>query len=136
MKCDIKIENKKFNADLQKILEKVDKKEVPNFLRKVAFALLSLIIKRNPVDTGRSRAGWYPAASKLGIPKMANSSGEEDGEYQEKLQGKKKEIIISNRVVYTQFLEYGHSKQAPSGMVRVSLREVSRKLKDKFRISK
>jgi hypothetical protein len=50
---------------------------------------------RTPVDTGNARDGW-------------NIDGD----------------AIVNFVEYIQYLEYGHSQQAPNGMVRVTLAEV------------
>ena len=127
---DISIDTQKFNKGLESYLKKYEKKEVHKGLKKVAFALLAMIIKKNPVDTGRSRAGWYPAAEKLGLP--TSGSSKKEGSYKEDFKGKNQSITIANRVNYTTYLEFGHSKQAPEGMVRVSMREMTKKIKDKF----
>lgn len=59
----------------------------------VSTHLATELKRRNPVDTGRSRRGWR-------IKIKANGDN-----------------IVRNRVHYVQYLERGHSKQAPDGFV-------------------
>jgi hypothetical protein len=77
-------------------------------LKSVGFETQNRITKKTPVDTGRARAGWQ---------------GEHDRQDQHKAT-----FTISNNVPYIIFLEYGHSKQAPSGMVRITMQELHGKL--------
>ena len=64
---------------------------------------------RTPVDTGRARGNWHV---------------EFDGE---------QSATIYNNLPYMERLENGWSKQAPAGMVRVTLTEFERKLKQAAR---
>lgn len=133
----IKIDTQKFNKDIQSYLKRFNKGPLKRGLKRVAFALLGEVIRRNPVDTGRSRAGWYTGAQKLGIsvPRKETKEerqGESEGTYKEKLNGNNQYIEIGNSVKYTPYLEFGHSKQAPSGMVRISMQKISKEVKSKF----
>ena len=136
-KYSLSVDTKAFNKGLEAYFSKFSRKNLPSGLKKVAFALLAKIIKRNPVDLGRSRAGWYVGADRLGVITPSSGTQEEakgrnEGDYTEKLRGNEQYIEIVNRVHYTRYLEFGHSKQAPEGMVRVSMREISQKLKGIF----
>lgn len=62
--------------------------------------IFSEIVDRTPVDTGLCQSSWI-------ITFLSDS-----------------ECEISNPVPYVSFLEDGHSKQAPSGMVQITLDEV------------
>lgn len=120
-------------------------------LKKFAFDLVSRIIMKSPVDTGRSRAAWYVSAEKLGSGNRISSLGARAVKRGQKKGGnrygmnnalqlgrsegkcnihlgrlvQKKYIEIINGVKYILFLEYGRSKQAPQGMVRISMREMT-----------
>lgn len=100
-------------------------------LRKFALDLMTRVIFRTPVDTGRARAGWGAAGKALGInvPKPTLKPDDkggpiDEGEYEENLTGDRQFIRVANNVNYIMPLEYGHSKQAPFGMVRVSMAEL------------
>jgi len=90
-------------------------------LRELGADLVTRIISKNPVKTGRSRAGWYPSARALGAP-VSGSGGE--GSYDETASGALKKVVLTNEVPYTILLEMGSSVQAPLGMVRVSMAEI------------
>lgn len=101
------------------------------------FALYSSIVKKTPVDTGRARANWNVSA---GNPDLSTS--EETRESPKSIstipdpQGDES-MFISNNLPYITKLEYGgypnppkggngktvdgYSKQAPEGMVGVTL---------------
>lgn len=87
------------NAVLQRLGAQVaDAKEA--FVERVQ-SLRDEIVERTPVDTGAAAAAWS-------APVITETPTRVDAR-------------ISNGVKYAVFLEYGSSKQAPSGMVRVSL---------------
>lgn len=113
-------------------------------LKKFAFDLLARILRRSPVDTGRSRAGWFVSVEKLGAGAITVTAvqggrtksknydpqkveeGRKQGDYRQNL-GKfvmNKWVELINGVSYIVFLEYGYSEQAPYGMVRLSIREI------------
>jgi len=140
----IEVETEEFNRHIKDFLAgtSVDTNKA---IKKFAFDLVGRIIRKTPVDTGRARAGWLVAYSKLGgsgkwisfgktIPKSRSGKGfsraqvikgQGEGSYTEHL-GKymNKWVEIVNGVSYIIFLEYGSSRQAPYGMVRVSMREL------------
>lgn len=86
------------------------------------FALYSSITQRNPVDTGRSRANWNVSAYNEdastnwearqikynSVDEMPDTKGDEP-------------LFIANGLPYVEGLEYGKSKQAPNGMVGVTV---------------
>lgn len=123
-----------FEADLMKFADLVDV-TIVDVVRKISLDLFARIIgnfdsHRHPVDTGRARAGWgitigtpevpvpppapngqanyYPPPA---IPDLARVDGTVP-------------VYILNSVPYIERLEDGWSKQAPNGMVRLSLMEV------------
>ena len=74
-------------------------------LKEMSFYFLSRVQSLTPVDTGRARAGWM-------------------------LENKKEnEIVVLNNVNYIIYLEHGHSRQAPSGMTRITIEEIKGKIK-------
>jgi hypothetical protein len=135
VKFSIELETKAFSRFITEFTRKSNV-EIDKVLRKIALDLTRRIIEKNPVATGRSRAGWYPAARRLGFDPLKKGSqtaiaeGEAKGDYHEQLGwlARKKFIEIINGVGYVIYLEYGKSKQAPYGMVRVSMREMTGKL--------
>ena len=94
--------------------------------KRIAFDLFGRIIKKTPVDTGRARASWTIAGGQADravapvgqtaypIPQVPLGLPLTPGE----------PIWISNNLPYIVRLEEGHSKQAPAGMVAVSIAEV------------
>ena len=82
---------------------KVDAKET--FIVLVA-DLFDRVQIRTPVDTGAARAGWQ----------LDWNSDFTEG-------------VLFNTVPYIVYLEFGSSKKAPSGMLRVSLNEMALQLR-------
>ena len=128
-----------FSLDVTKWVQKAQG-NIGAVIRKVAFDIGARIIMRTPVDTGRARGNWVLG---IGTPRIhatddvdafkatANSSGRGNSSAKEALlegleqytPGDGKSIFITNSVPYIGRLEYGSSKQAPAGMVRVTLTE-------------
>ena len=83
------------------------------------------IVSRNPVRTYRAVAGWSKAGAALGfeVPTSEESKPGDSG-YSQRLSGPNPYVRMENRVPYEIFLEYGHSAQAPLGMVRISIAEL------------
>lgn len=113
-------------------------------VKKIVIDIFSRVIMRTPVDTGRARANWVVG---LNSPSSAPSSRLDtdpgpvtpDGVGRSKAKSRMimkvktanpentKSYILTNNVVYAIRLEYGWSRrQAPSGMVRITLREFNR----------
>ncbi len=105
-------------------------------LHGIALDFLARVIKRTPVDTGRARAGWHSyllatgslmkagAAVARGEDAEAIKLGRSEGFFSTNFRGKNASIEIVNAVPYIVFLEFGYSKQAPTGMMRVTMREM------------
>ncbi|MEI6207299.1 MAG: hypothetical protein WCP20_10985 [Desulfuromonadales bacterium] len=105
-------------------------RQLVNVCQKIAMEAFKGVILKSPVDTGRFRANWgcsvgtpyagydVNAFDKSGSGSMAKAM--------QVVNGWKARINISlvNNLPYSLPLEYGHSKQAPSGMVRLTLTEM------------
>jgi hypothetical protein len=96
--------------------------------RKIALEMFSRVILKTPVDTGRARANWL-----LGIGSIPAGTLEIDDKTgtatisrvtAESLGLKAGEVVyLVNNLEYATALEFGHSKQTPSGMVRTTILE-------------
>jgi len=117
-----------FSIDLANFAEKA-KLNATTVMKKVALDCYIRVAMRTPVDTGRARGGWQMSGSGIGSgdsgaldptptgtpnPGFAGADVSSIGE---------EGAFIFNNVVYIIPLEYGHSKQAPAGMVRVTVAE-------------
>ena len=127
----VEVETKEFNRRINKFRRQC-KLSTEVIIRRVAMELLRRILVKNPVATGRSRAGWYSATVGLGLPWTDEGDspsnitrGKTEGRFHNNLKHPMdKYVLIINNVYYVLHLEYGSSDQAPAGMVRVSIREM------------
>jgi hypothetical protein len=121
-----------FSLDLakfgQKAVDNADK-----IVRKIGFDMLSRIVKRMPVDTGRARANTQisinnlPSDATLETDKSGNGAIRSAGVVLKNFK-LGDTIFIYNNVEYILNLEYGSSKQAPQGMFRISFNEIAQHL--------
>ena len=89
-----------FSGDIDNFIKKTEAKTLIVF-KKVSFDVFGRIIRRTPVDTGRLKGNWQITSNiKLG-----------------------KRVFISNNLPYAKRIEDGYSKQAPMGMVKVTVAE-------------
>jgi hypothetical protein len=131
----VQMETKEFNKFVNKFVRECGV-ETETAIRRIALDLLSRIEKKNPVLTGRSRAGWFTSMTGLGGPWTEEGNdpemiakGKTEGKFVNKLKNKRvKYVVLINSVYYATILEYGSSSQSPAGMVRVSIREMTGKL--------
>lgn len=107
------------------------KKTVLTVQKKVAFQLLDGIINMTPVQTGRARGNWQVA---LGTPNVSMDWEKKDrsgggtiaaGSVVISSLQDYGTIYLTNNLPYILPLENGHSRQAPAGMVQVSLDRVA-----------
>lgn len=95
-------------------------------VRKLGLDILSSVVRMSPVDTGRFRGNWQvgltaPVTGTLATLDKSGAATIARGN-QVLSQAKSGGVIyINNNLPYAQRLEYGWSKQAPSGMVRITL---------------
>lgn len=129
-----------FYLDLRKFSDLTETQHV-QLLKKVALELLTRIVEKTPVDTGRARGNWQVAVN-TGAGSADISRIDKSGEAEASLsQGTSvsidagysaladlkpfSTIVIFNNVEYIVALEHGHSqRQAPQGMVALSIAEV------------
>lgn len=104
--------------------------QVSQVTRALGLRVLSGVVLRTPVDTGRARGNWQTTVGHPGpgqeimtedkgggtvLSQGASSIAEQKG-YQP--------IYLENNVPYIDRLEDGYSKQAPNGMVLLTLTEL------------
>lgn len=116
-----------FELDISRFVEKA-KGNVDLVFRKISIEVFKRVILKSPVLTGRFRANWQvaigsvPAGTlqiddKAGTATIAKVTATA-------LQVQAGQIItLVNNLAYALPLEYGHSKQAPNGMVRLTVLE-------------
>jgi len=122
-----------------KDFEKLTEAEGIKLLKKVALQVLTGVVEKTPVDTGRARGNWQVAvgAAGGGTVELLDPSGEAEAHLDAsssaaiaaglgKLSSVKlgSTIVIYNNVEYIVALENGHSGQAPQGMVKLTVAEV------------
>ena len=120
--------NAAFKRDFAKVLQSVgDKADL--VVRKTALELQSSMIQKSPVDTGRFKCNWQ-----AGIGSINTTTGDTRdalGRSATVLQGWKsgQYIYLTNSMPYARRLEFGWSKQSPSGMVRLSVQNLEAYMK-------
>ena len=108
-----KLDLKKFNKKTTRITEEVFKGTV--------IGLFNKVVSRTPVKTGRLRKSWQPTINSPSVSlKKANGDAIITKVSQAKLGDS---IFLVNNLPYAQKIEAGSSKQAPAGMVRVTVAE-------------
>lgn len=109
------------------------KRRLLGAFRQVAFELHEKIVERTPIDTGRAKASWRlnPMTADASVEPDLYGDGENPffasqalvvaKTQQQKIHFGVKRIIISNNLHYIEKLENGGSRQAPVGMVAVTV---------------
>lgn len=118
-----------FTLDLTRFAKRYDA-DIKVVVRKIAFDAFQRVILRTPVDTGRARANWSVA---LNAPLLGQTTEATDKSGSAALKAAQEQvttfngdgsIFLTNNVPYIGALEYGSSKQAPQGMVRLTVAEI------------
>ena len=119
---------KNFNLSLDGFkgdtLEAITKKK-----RLIGLKVLRGVVLKTPVDTGRARANWQlsiniPKTDIVNSKQKAGAKAITDGNRTLKTIKLGEDIYITNNLPYIGVLERGHSKQAPRGMVALTLAEI------------
>ena len=118
-----------FSNDIKKFKEKTEK-AATNIFRGTALGLMNKIVLRTPVDTGRLRGNWFPTINRASDQIDGNSEGRENTAGRAKLGDS---IFFINNLPYAQVIEDGSSKQAPAGMVKVTVAEYQSIVKENAR---
>lgn len=122
-----------FSDDMKKFANKAGQK-YDEVVQSSLIDIASKVILRTPVDTGRARGNWQVS---LNNPKenpaisVDKNGGKTIRKAVQETQNAPGNIWwLTNNLPYIQKLESGtHSKQAPAGMVRVTLEEFEAALK-------
>lgn len=114
-----------FALDVKAYCEKA-KKNPELVMRQVSMGLFRTIIKESPVDTGRFKLNWQASGPTpaSGIVDGVDKSGEiAIGKMVNFVTTTStwQELTLTNNLPYAQRLEYGWSKQAPAGVVRINV---------------
>jgi hypothetical protein len=116
-----------FSIDIRKFVAKAkDREDV--VVRKICLEMFSRIVLRSPVDTGRFRGNWQMEIGEVpeGVLELDDKSGTATiSKLTAQIAGVKAGTMVFfvNNLPYAIPLEYGHSKQAPVGMVRLTASE-------------
>jgi len=118
-----------FTADLTKYANKT-KSEIGTAKRAIVFNVFKQVIQKTPVKTGRAKGNWFVSA---GTPSTQVTNKEDKTtkggvgpRAQKELEGISINLgldFLTNNLPYIEGLEFGRSDQAPSGMVRTTLRQ-------------
>lgn len=116
-----------FTLDLTRFANKT-KLNVDTVVQKATHDIFRSVILKSPVDTGRFRANWLASVNSYGsmtlddTDKSGTTTVSAVGAVA--LSAKAGGIVyLVNNLPYAQRLEYGYSKQAPAGMVRITIME-------------
>ena len=104
-----------------------------NMVRATLFNLSYRIIRESPVDTGRFRGNWQASVNtpKVTQLKRKDRTGTSTITAVNNVLGKfsmGQTFYLTNNLPYARRLEYGYSKQAPSGMLRINVMRVQSEL--------
>ena len=121
-----------FAKDLDKISLNL-KGYAEEMVRGTLFALSSRIIKESPVDTGRFRGNWQasvntPKKSKLQRKDKSGAASINEMSSVVMSLDMGQTFYLTNNLPYARRLEYGYSKQAPNGFLRINVMRVQSEL--------
>lgn len=92
--------------------------------RKVTLDLFTSVVQKSPVDTGRFKANWNVGTTPNVSFTASTNASRGLSEAQKAIGIPAGGVVyLSNGLPYARRLEYGYSRQAPAGMVRLSVRE-------------
>jgi hypothetical protein len=115
---------KQFKVQLKQF-EKLTEAEAVKLLKKVALQVLTGVVEKTPVDTGRARANWQVSIGSAGDGEAAQGADPISAGLAKLSQVKPfSTVVVYNNVEYIVALENGHSTQAPQGMVKLTIAEV------------
>lgn len=126
-----------FSADIQKFVQKT-RISMDRVIRKLALDGYRGVMMRSPVDTGRFRGNWNVGINRVNTRVFEPSEGPQQQSGAQATAGDlavsgaldvnkatiTDKIYITNNLPYAIPLEYGHSKQAPAGVLSVTFEEL------------
>lgn len=122
-----------FNFDVSKFVDKTSKTADAE-VRKICLDLLTGIVLKTPVDTGRARGNWFTSigspTAKVTVSTDPSGSSTISSGLSAISKATGNVLWITNNLPYIYRLEFeGWSKQAPAGMVRVTINDIARQLR-------
>lgn len=135
--------NAKFKVDLSAFVARANG-NIDQVVRKVALDILRALVLASPVDTGRFRGNWFvqldtaPQETSEVDDRKTGTAGKSFGQILGSAETTKTvgrgytqiarfkigdSLYILNHLPYSIELEYGSSRQAPNGMVRITAAE-------------
>lgn len=122
-----------FSSDLARFAEKAGL-NTDTVVRKTTLDLARSVVQNSPVDTGRFRANWQLGEDSppQGTLNEFDKSGSTYAKLAVQAAGIKAGgvIFLVNNLPYAIPLEYGYSKQAPSGMARLAVSRYQKYIRD------
>lgn len=118
-----------FSLDLKRFSKSIEV-DLLTARRKITLDLLAKMTMRTPVDTGRARMSWVVSDDEPSSYVAAEGQGDatSGGKIEAAFTKPFGRSVITNNLPYIRRLEFGHSGQAPQGMVRVSIAEIKSEL--------
>ena len=100
-------------------------------VRGTLLGMTSKIITRSPVDTGRFRNNWIPSFDAPASGTASNANGNPVSNTAQAINKWQvgQTFYLTNNLPYSVRLEFGHSPQAPNGMLRLTLAEYETEMK-------
>lgn len=110
-----------FTADMQQISRQVED-SIDLIIRRAIIDLWADLVENNPVDTGRSRAGWIVSSSRPSDYVPPEGQGSYDVTQDQATPPSHAAIYyVTNNVEYITVLNDGHSDQAPAGWIDLAV---------------
>lgn len=117
-----------FHGEIDKWIKATDK-GLQDVVRDFVKAVHADLVRGSPVDTGRFRANWQITANKIPLHALNEYDREGNKTIASGIRtvnalplgrgGAVSTIYFSNMLIYANALEYGHSKQAPAGVLGI-----------------
>jgi len=125
-----------FELDISAFVAKANGR-ADKVVREICLNLLTDIVYNTPVDTGRARANWFTSIGSASTDSVPYTGGKDaaggasiNRSMADVAKATGQVFYISNNLPYIYRLEFeGWSKQAPRGMVRIAIDNISRDLR-------
>lgn len=112
-----------FSADIRNFSQR-QKDNYEKIRRESIIALFDMVVLGSPVDTGRFRGNWQCTIDHgaTGTLQDIVPAQEVRNRIQKTVNGSEAvhAVYLTNNLEYAEALEYGHSAQAPNGMLRLA----------------
>jgi hypothetical protein len=122
--------NDRFRRNIAKRVDKASRK-LEMAMQAVLVEIDARLVNMSPVDTGRFRANWYAGNGNINYTTTENTTKRTNETEIKALKITGQTVFLTNSLPYAYRLEYeGWSKQAPSGMVRITVAEMSQIIRE------